>query len=528
MRTDLILALVAAAVSAALFYRFTMSRRAYVRHQARAMRWRIRFWLRPGPGFATSAELYLRYSRYAALWHGRRGRPSLKLRHRIAMATTEYAVRLGRAQFARPVYGRMEDNVLILAPPRTGKSGLLADQIMDAPGAVLCTSTRTDLFDLTAGHRARRGPLAVWNPYGLGGLPSTFGWNPIAGCEDAGVAQRRAQAFMGDLDTGDMAFWEDRAAVGLASLLHAAALSPGATIEDVLAWAANVGSKMAADVLASHPDASGPFASALEDLRRDGSRAADSIRLTMGKALSWAAVPALARAASSAAPIDAAMFAREAGTIYLIAPGDEQSPIGPLFRAFCAYVHEAAKLAGSHAPARKLDPPMTFMLDEISQIVPVPLPAWMADSAGHGIRVTAVLHNMGQAEDLWGEPAARVLWETAGTKVFLPGIQDAETLEHISRMLGTVRVKVGEDRQEMVPIVPPDLVRRMPDFRALVVRGNLSPVAVKLRMAWKRHGRLSPLPAPVLRPPEPATVSAGRPDAVPAVRRPPVVPKAGG
>ncbi|HTK66742.1 MAG TPA: hypothetical protein VL595_30485 [Pseudonocardia sp.] len=43
--------------------------------------------------------------------------------------------------------------------PRTGKSGELASRSLDAPGAVLATSTRTDLGDLTADVRAKRGPL---------------------------------------------------------------------------------------------------------------------------------------------------------------------------------------------------------------------------------------------------------------------------------------------------------------------------------------------------------------------------------
>jgi type IV secretion system protein VirD4 len=44
----------------------------------------------------------------------------------------------------------MEDQTLVLAAPRTGKSGWLADRIIDHPGAVVTTSTRTDLFENTA------------------------------------------------------------------------------------------------------------------------------------------------------------------------------------------------------------------------------------------------------------------------------------------------------------------------------------------------------------------------------------------
>jgi len=36
-------------------------------------------------------------------------------------------------------------------------------------------------------------------------------------------------------------------------------------------------------------------------------------------------------------------------------------------------------------------------------------------------------------------------------------------------------------------VLPPELLRTLPDWRALVMRGNLSPVVVRLRMAWRRR-----------------------------------------
>jgi hypothetical protein len=35
-------------------------------------------------------------------------------------------------------------------------------------------------------------------------------------------------------------------------------------------------------------------------------------------------------------------------------------------------------------------------------------------------------------------------------------------------------------------VLPPELLRTLPEWRALIVRGNLSPVIVRLRMAWRR------------------------------------------
>ena len=38
----------------------------------------------------------------------------------------------------------------MIAPPRTGKSGALADRLLDHPGPAIVTSTRADLYHLTA------------------------------------------------------------------------------------------------------------------------------------------------------------------------------------------------------------------------------------------------------------------------------------------------------------------------------------------------------------------------------------------
>src|SRR5207248_4477010 len=73
-----------------------------------------------------------------------------------------------------------------------------------------------------------------------------------------------------------------------------------------------------------------------------------------------------------------------------------------------------------------------------------------------------------------------------GTKVILGGISDAETLEDISQLCGTI--VIGEDDSKTVRVVPPELIRTLPDWRALVLRMNLNPVVVKFRPAWKRLG----------------------------------------
>jgi type IV secretion system protein VirD4 len=516
-----------------LFWRFTISPCAARSNRARALRWRIRLRLRPGRGHASIAEIAVRWSLLAALFHGRRARPDMTLRARIVAPATDYAVRLGRAQYGKRVFARMEDQTLILAGPRVGKSGYLADRILVHPGAVLCTSTRTDLYDATAAERARLGLVAVFNPQGVGNLPSSFGWNPLTGCGQPEIAVRRAESLIGDLIDGDMAFWQQKACVALAALLHAAALMDGATMADVFAWANRRGDAMAEQLLTNHGGDSLPLLSALAEIRKDG-RAADSIRMTLVKSLGWVTIPSVAAAVTPGPGqgFDPVSFAESCGTLYLIAPGGETSPTAPLFRAFTTYIQYEAALAGSRTVHKRLTPPLLLALDEVTQIVPVPLPVWLADGAGKGLLVAAVVHDMGQLAGAWGDAGARVIWATCGTKIFFGGISDASTLENISKLCGSVTVKTA-DRHGSVPAMPIEVIRQLPYMRALVLRVNLSPVVVKVRPVWKRFDRRfgrRPVLAPVMPPaPQPALdavpalagAPADVPEPIPAPARPP-------
>ena len=146
-------------------------------------------------------------------------------------------------------------------------------------------------------------------------------------------------------------------------------------------------------------------------------------------------------------------------------------------------------------PHRKLDPGLLIAIDEL-HACPVDLPSWLADSAGKGIQVVAVVHSTGQLRSKYGEHGADTVWSCAGTKLFLPGIHDAKTLEDVSKLCGDAGT--GEKAER---VVPPELLRQLPDWTALVIRSNLSPLVVRFRPAWRRlDARLGRRPLPDLRP----------------------------
>ena len=145
---------------------------------------------------------------------------------------------------------------------------LLAPALIAHRGAALATLTKLDDLLLTLTSRQRGGrPVVVLDPFGLApGVPGLV-WDPIAGCVDPLVAERRAKAFSAGTVTGAVAggrndsaarFYAAETAKVLQGFFHAAALS-GRTLEHVLEWVASpVFAEQPVEILARHPHAA-PF-----------------------------------------------------------------------------------------------------------------------------------------------------------------------------------------------------------------------------------------------------------------------------
>jgi hypothetical protein len=479
------LAAAVAVAAAVLFYKQVMSKKAAARNRPRALRWRIKLKLRPGPGYASLVELLVRWSRPAAFFHGRRARPGLTC--------------------------------------------VIADRIVDHPGAVLATSTKADLLGTTGADRARLGPVHVFNPQGVGDVRSTLRWDMLGPCRDLVMARRMAAWLTGGAKGsghGNIEWFEQKGEVALAGLLFAASVS-GSTISDVFRWVQLDGHQAAIKALADYgtPEMLAVVRRMLAD-----NRTAGSVRDTIELSLAWAAIPGLAEAVTPRrgdAVFDVEGFGLGRGTLYMIASGDEDSPVTPLFRALASYVHYEAGLIGTRTRAGRLDPPLLMALDEVAVVCPVDLPAMLADAAGKGILIQPVVHGVSQLEGRWGKDGAATIWATCGTKLLLPGISDADTLEAVSKLCGSVTGTPPHDRP--VRVVPPELLRTLPDWHALVVRMNLSPVVVRVRPVWKRPERRFPMSYLRPRPPLPAlpdrslplpwpSVPAELPETVPAAQ----------
>ena len=182
-------------------------------NRARHLRIRLHLRLHPGKGFAHAFSLWLRWCRFAALRRSGRIRPALPLRYRF-LDPREHSVFLGRAHYRHGLRVPLEEHLLVMAPPRTFKTAFLADVILRYPGPVIATSTKPDVYALTSAVRAQLGPVHVFNPQHIGGVPSTFCWSPVDGCQDPATAIRRADAFafaVSQKGVEDGTFWSAKA-----------------------------------------------------------------------------------------------------------------------------------------------------------------------------------------------------------------------------------------------------------------------------------------------------------------------------
>jgi type IV secretion system protein VirD4 len=406
-------------------------------NRARHLRIRLHLRLHPGKGFAHLFSLWLRWSRFAVLRRSSQIRPALPWRYSL-IDSREHSVFLGRAHYRHGLRVPLEEHLLVMAPPRTYKTAFLADVMLRYPGPVIATTTKPDIYNLTSAVRAGIGPVHVFNPQHIGGVPSTFCWSPVDGCEDPATAIRRADAFafaVSQNGVEDGSFWSAKASDYLRGYFHAAALA-NYDLRAVAAWVSGADPAVPERILVAA--GARHWALTLAELRSEAHKTAATVRMVMSRALAFMADPALA---ASVLPgpgegFSIPAFLAQAGTVYMIAEATtEEAPVAPLFAAMATEIHYAAQI-GQASPSGRLDPPLLMGLDEVTQICPVPLPSWLSDSGGKGIQVVAVVHGEAQLTGRWGDHGRQVVLDTSSVKVFLPGITDTTTLQAASTLCG--------------------------------------------------------------------------------------------
>jgi type IV secretion system protein VirD4 len=477
-------------------------------------------------GVASSWALLRHGSRFAARRKMRVLRPSLRqlgFLARARVSTLELATPIARVGWLR-IWSPVEDVTLRIGGPRVGKTGELGCRILDAPGAVIATSTRTDLLETTGPVRAARGPLWVFNPSGLGGLESTIIFDPLSGCEQPKVAAARAADLLAGADApgsgtaGDREFWVGQARRVLTALLHAAALG-GCSMRDVQAWVAQ-------------PDETSNKAEIFRCLRlspepafeidalqfvETNERTRTSICSTMMPALGWLTDAGAAAAAGQSVgrePIidetgvtipddenteagmgfDVRALLAESGTVYML--GAEDAQVAPLVTALTGQIARAARELAALSPGGRLDPPLTLALDEAPLICPIPLDSWTADMGGRGVTIHIAAQSRAQLRKRWGETGAAAILNNAATLMIYGGTRDPEDLQAYSTLAGEraervetldPRGAIASSSTQRVAVLSPAQVAQLPAGRVVIIRRSMPPAIGRVTMAWHRR-----------------------------------------
>ena len=450
-------------------------------------------------GVATRPEVTQAASSKALLRRAGNLRPALD---EVSPEDVGYLVGRSRGQ---QVWASVEDSMLLLGPPRSGKGfHIVIPFIVDAPGAVVTTSTRPDNLTATLRTRERVGPVAVFDPQHLAeGVPAGMRWSPIRGCESPLTAMIRATGLAsatglgsGGVESGG--FWEGKTRAALQALLHAAAIDRRPPSE-LFRW--TLDPSAAADavaILTNSTQAAAGWAESLESMIDADPRTRDSIWQGVSLSLSALADPRVLDAVSPrpGEAFDPEAFIQERGTLYLLATGAGAGASAALVAAFVEDLIETARRMAARSPGARLDPPLLLALDEIANLAPLPsLPTLMAEGGGTGITTLPVLQSLAQAREKWSDNAAGAIWDAAIVKLILGGASNSRDLQDLSTLIGerdeyTDSVTLGDHGTRSnqrsvrrVPILPPDRIRTLPFGTAVTLLRSAPPIVTDLN-AW--------------------------------------------
>ncbi len=415
----------------------------------------------------------------------------------------ELGHRLGTARGV-DCYASVEDSVVLLGPPRSGKGvHIVINAILDAPGAVITTSTRPDNLTAALEARAKLGPVAVFDPQRLApGIPSSTRWSPIRGCENPQMAMVRAKALTAGAAAGttDSNFWQSSAEQAVRCLLHAAALGDR-TSADLYRWSLSAAqAREAVMILATHPRAALSWHQGLEAIVGADQKQRDSVWAMVAIAFASLADPRVLDAVSPGPgeQFDPQTFLRQRGTVFLVGTSTGASATAGLVGAFVEDVAEAARRLAAASPGARIDPPLSMILDEAANYPLPSLPSLMSEGGGTGIATMVVLQSLSQARAVWGEHETSAIWDAAIVKLILGGGSNARDLEDLSKLIGQREERqytesIGADGRRSAsstiretPVMDTSRLRMLPFGTAVMMLRAARPIVLSMT-AWTQR-----------------------------------------
>ena len=432
----------------------------------------------------------------------------------------EVGWRLGRSGRTGPeLWVPYDRTTCVIGPQGSGKTlDLLVPALVDAPGAALVTLTKPEDLYLTLESRQAHGrPAAVLDPFDLApGVPELV-WDPIAGCENPMLAERRAKAFAAgtikgaSLQSPDEAarFYAGECAKVLQAYFHAAALAE-CSLDELLEWvAAPQQHSRPEEILRTHPDAEplwdGLLRGAIHGDERTTANTATTVQqataLFFQTSIRDRCIPT---ASSPATDLDELIAA--GGTIYLLGREDPYASASPLMTAVTEHILDTAKRMGETSAFGRLCPPFLVCLDELPSTAPIPtLATRMANERALGLSFILAAQTWRQLVVCYGEDEARTIYGLSNNLVVFGGGKDVRFYQELSDLIGSTTatetrystygrgwfgIAVPSWEQRRVPILEPAELRRLGPRCALVLAEMYDPIIAHLRRSIDgRRGR---------------------------------------
>jgi type IV secretory pathway TraG/TraD family ATPase VirD4 len=391
-------------------------------------------------------------------------------------------------------FASVEDSLVLLGPPRSGKGmNLVIPFILDAPGAVVTTSTRPDNLAATITARTKRGPVGVFDPQGLAvGVAGGLRWSPVRGCHNPQTAMMRAGAAGAITDAN---FWQQQTEVVVRCLLQAAAVD-SRTVSDVYRWSVSPDeAKEAVELLKTSPRATPQWGSTLGAIVGLESRALANIWSVVSGVFAPLASPRVVEQLNPAPgeEFDPVAFLRECGTLYLLGTSSGAFGSANIVSALIEDIVETARQLASASIGARLDPPLALILDEAANYPLPSLGGLMSEGGGTGITTVAVLQSLAQARGRWGHEQAQAIWDSATLKIMLGGSSNAGDLRDVTQLIGereqvelTTTHQSGGGRNvtestRQRSVLEPSVIRRLRVGHGLLLLRAARPIVLTLR-----------------------------------------------
>ncbi|MFJ5552519.1 type IV secretory system conjugative DNA transfer family protein [Streptomyces sp. NPDC093225] len=387
--------------------------------------------------------------------------------------------------------GSDEDTFVAIMAPRAGKSTALAIPItMEAPGALLLTSNKADVYAATYSDRRRAGTTWVFDTQGVAQTERSMWWDMLAEGETLERAERLASHFTNQIssDSADP-FWSQSANDLLVGLFRAA-WHDGASIKDIMRWVADPQEKAPLRILHQHEPV---LAEQVEGSIAIAEETQSGIFQNARTALSGLrdeAVLAWVMPDKHRDRFDPEEFSLTRDTLYLLSK--KGGPASAVVAALADTVFTSASETGERHGGR-LPEPMRAVLDEAANICRIKdLPDLFSHLGSRGINPYVILQSYRQGVAAWGEVGMDALWGAATKKVIGAGVDDPRFVSDIATLIGQHTVQRGsysksrdggsqswsEQREQILEAAD---VRAMPKGSALLLSTGMPIAQIRLR-----------------------------------------------